>query len=111
MQTRGADTFVCRVESVSTLFPSASKAALVTKIEGVDAGIESPPARPDLAHLRKASVELGVFEILQRRGLGVYLVNARHTKNLPGRKTDIQECQWLLKLHFRTAEQQFPTER
>jgi transposase len=25
--------------------------------------------------------------------------NARHTKNVPGRKSDIQECQWLLKLH------------
>jgi len=42
---------------------------------------------------------LGAFEILQQRGLEVYLVNARHTKNLPGRKSDIQECQWLLKLH------------
>ena len=42
---------------------------------------------------------LGVFEILQQRGLEVYLVNARHTKNLPGRKSDIAECQWLLKLH------------
>ena len=40
-----------------------------------------------------------VFEILQQRGLEVYLVNARHTKNLPGRKSDIEECQWLLKLH------------
>jgi transposase len=40
-----------------------------------------------------------VFEILQRRGMEVYLVNARHTKNLPGRKSDIAECQWLLKLH------------
>jgi hypothetical protein len=29
----------------------------------------------------------------------VYLVNARHTKNLPGRKSDVQESQWLLKLH------------
>jgi len=27
------------------------------------------------------------------------LVNARHTKNLPGRKSDVQESQWLLKLH------------
>ena len=27
------------------------------------------------------------------------LVNARHTKNLPGRKGDVQESQWLLKLH------------
>ena len=29
----------------------------------------------------------------------VYLVNARETKNLPGRKTDVQESQWLMKLH------------
>ena len=42
---------------------------------------------------------IGVFEILQQRGLEVFLVNARHTKNLPGRKSDIQECQWWLKLH------------
>ena len=27
------------------------------------------------------------------------LVNAQHTKNVPGRKTDVQECQWLMKLH------------
>src|SRR2546428_8628197 len=40
-----------------------------------------------------------VYEILEARGLGVYLVNARHTKNLPGRKSDVQESQWLLKLH------------
>jgi transposase len=31
--------------------------------------------------------------------LEVYLVNARGTKNLPGRKSDVQECQWLRKLH------------
>jgi transposase len=40
-----------------------------------------------------------VYEILEARGLEVYLVNARHTKNLPGRKSDVQESQWLLKLH------------
>jgi len=40
-----------------------------------------------------------VYEILERAGLEVYLVNARHTKNLPGRKSDVEECQWLLKLH------------
>jgi len=40
-----------------------------------------------------------VLEVLEQHGLEVYLVNARHTKNLPGRKSDIQECQWLLKLH------------
>jgi transposase len=40
-----------------------------------------------------------VFEILEQHGLEVYLVNAGHTKNVPGRKSDVQECQWLLKLH------------
>ncbi len=27
------------------------------------------------------------------------LVNARHVKNVPGRKTDVQDCQWLKPLH------------
>lgn len=40
-----------------------------------------------------------LYEILEDRGFEVYLVNARHTKNLPGRKSDVQESQWLLKLH------------
>ncbi len=40
-----------------------------------------------------------VLEILEQHGLEVYLVNAQHTKNVPGRKSDVQECQWLLKLH------------
>jgi transposase len=39
------------------------------------------------------------FEILEARGLTVYLVNARHIKNVPGRKSDVQDCQWLQKLH------------
>jgi transposase len=40
-----------------------------------------------------------LYDILEARGFEVYLVNARHTKNLPGRKSDVQESQWLLKLH------------
>jgi transposase len=42
---------------------------------------------------------LPAYEILVERGFQVFLVNARHTKTLPGRKTDVQECQWLMKLH------------
>ena len=38
-------------------------------------------------------------EVLEREGFEVCLVNARGTKNLPGRKSDVQECQWLMKLH------------
>ena len=40
-----------------------------------------------------------VYDVLEQHGLEVFLVNAHHTKNLPGRKTDVQESQWLLKLH------------
>ena len=40
-----------------------------------------------------------LFEILESRGLEVKLVNARHVKNVPGRKTDVLDCQWLQQLH------------
>jgi transposase len=42
---------------------------------------------------------IAVFDILEEAGFEVYLVNARDTKNLPGRKSDVQESQWLMKLH------------
>ena len=37
-------------------------------------------------------------DVLEQAGLEVAVVNARTTKNLPGRKSDVQECQWLRKL-------------
>lgn len=54
-----------------------------------------------------------VFEILESHGLEVKLVNARHVKNVPGRKSDVLDCQWLQQLHtygllrgaFRPADQ------
>ena len=54
-----------------------------------------------------------LFQILEASGIEVCLVNARHCKNLPGRKTDVQDCQWLQYLHsvgllrgsFRPADQ------
>jgi transposase len=39
-----------------------------------------------------------LYEILEARGLDVVLVNARHVKNVPGRKTDVEACQWLQEL-------------
>ena len=42
---------------------------------------------------------ISLYEILEEHGFEVYLANARHAKNLPGRKSDVQESQWLLKLH------------
>jgi transposase len=40
-----------------------------------------------------------LFQILEDRGFRVCLVNARHVKNVPGRKTDVCDCQWLQYLH------------
>ncbi len=40
-----------------------------------------------------------VYEVLESRGFEVYLVNARDVKNVPGRKTDILDCQWIQQLH------------
>ena len=39
------------------------------------------------------------YELLEARGFKVYLVNARHLKNVPGRKSDVQDCQWIQQLH------------
>jgi transposase len=54
-----------------------------------------------------------LYEILEGRGFEVYVVNARHVKNVPGRSTDILACQWIQQLHtygllqasFRPAEE------
>jgi transposase len=40
-----------------------------------------------------------LFELLEQRGLEVKLVDARHTKNVSGRKSDVLDCQWIQQLH------------
>lgn len=40
-----------------------------------------------------------VFQVLERRGLEVLLVSTRHLKAVPGRKTDVLDCQWIQHLH------------
>jgi transposase len=40
-----------------------------------------------------------VFQILESRGFEVKLVNAHYVKTVPGRKTDVLDCQWLQQLH------------
>lgn len=54
-----------------------------------------------------------LYELLESRGFDVRLVDARHVKNVSGRKTDVLDCQWLQQLHtygllngaFRPSEQ------
>lgn len=40
-----------------------------------------------------------VFQVLEERGLAVKLVDARQLKRVPGRKSDVLDCQWLQQLH------------
>jgi transposase len=40
-----------------------------------------------------------VYEVLEQHGFEVLLVNARDTRNVPGRKTDVNDAQWLQQLH------------
>jgi len=69
---------------------------------------------PDLKTLADWLVEHGVdtvamestgvywvptFELLEARGFKVFLVNARNIKGVAGRKSDVQDCQWIQKLH------------
>lgn len=40
-----------------------------------------------------------VYQVLEQHGFDVKLVDARHVKNVPGRKTDVVDCQWIQQLH------------
>ena len=40
-----------------------------------------------------------LFQVLEERGFQVMLVDPRSLKNVPGRKTDVLDCQWLQQLH------------
>ncbi len=81
---------------------------------------ESPPVRkfgtytPDLlaladwlqqCHIQTVAMEstgvywIPIFELLEARGLTVQVVNARQLKHVPGRKSDVQDCQWIQRLH------------
>src|SRR5260370_287787 len=40
-----------------------------------------------------------LYQILETRGFQVFLVNAQHIKNVPGRKSEVSDCQWIQYLH------------
>lgn len=47
-----------------------------------------------------------VYEEIEELGIPCYVVNARHIKNVPGRKTDVSDSEWLAEgcSHFRTTQ-------
>ena len=42
---------------------------------------------------------IALFEVLEERGFDVKLVDAHDARQVPGRKTDVKDCQWLQELH------------
>jgi transposase len=56
-------------------------------------------------HVKSVAMEstgvywIPVYDILEEQGINVSLVNPSHVKSVPGRKTDVQDCQWLQELH------------
>jgi transposase len=56
-------------------------------------------------HVRLVAMEatgvywLYIYEVLEAAGLELVVVNGRHVQNVPGRKTDMADCQWLATLH------------
>lgn len=84
----------------------------------VDAGEEKirvfPTFTADCNHVRDYLLSLGIttvamestgvywvtlYAVLEEAGIDVYLVNGRDVKNVPGRKSDVKDCQWLRQLH------------
>ena len=78
-------------------------------VAGIDCGsaehfVAVPPDRDPTPVQRVAMEATGVYwipiyEILDARGIEVLLVNARHLKNVPGRKSDVSDCEWIRELH------------
>jgi transposase len=73
-------------------------------------GTLTPDLKDLAAWLRSCGIEtvamestgvywIPVYEVLEGEGFQVWVVNARQVKNVPGRKTDLQDCQWIQLLH------------
>lgn len=56
---------------------------------------ESQKELNKLSHQSTGVYWIPLFQILESYKFEVKLVNARHVKNVPGRKSDVQDCQWL----------------
>src|SRR6266545_7137651 len=106
-KTRGRSS-----EQLSTINPDAAgiDVGATFHVVAVPGDRDDKPVRTfrtfsgDLYRLADWLKEVGIttiagFEILEVRGFEVLLVNARDVKNVPGRKTDVNDAQWLQQLH------------
>jgi transposase len=109
-------------ETMSVIHPNTAGIDIGSEIHyvSVPEGRSEPSVRtfgcftPDLAEMAKWLKECGIshvvlestgvywvatYQTLIEAGFDVKLVDARHAKNVPGRKTDVWDCRWLRKLH------------
>ena len=42
---------------------------------------------------------IALYDMLQEAGMDVFVVNSQHLRMVPGRKTDVQDCQWIQQMH------------
>lgn len=69
------------------------------------ADIHAPADWLDVSGVKTIAMEstgvywIPTYEILESRGFAVHLINARQIKNVPGKKTDVLDCQWIQQLH------------
>jgi len=85
--------------------PRAGGGCLVRKFGTFTADLEAMAAWFKECGVTSVAMEatgvywIPLFQILERSGLHALLVNARQTKNVAGRKSDVQDCQWIQRLH------------
>lgn len=105
-------------KSLNVIHPNAAGIDIGSKSFYVDAGADEVKVFPTytegchavrdylkLKGIKTVAMEsTGVFwvilyAVLEEAGIEVFLVNGRDVKNVPGRKSDMKDCQWLRQLH------------
>ena len=74
-------------------YDSFTAALLMLRDDLIEAGVST------VAMEATGVLWVPLFEILEEAGLEVCLVNGAHAKTVPGRKSDVLDCQWLRRLH------------
>jgi transposase len=93
------------IDAGSTRFFVATPDGEVTSFESYTADLYRLRAHLHQHAVRTVAIEatgvywLCLYDILEEAGIEVCVVNGAHVKNLPGRKSDVQDCQWLQQLH------------
>jgi len=105
-------------KKLEVIYPNAAGIDIGSKFFYVDAGEENirvfPTFTSDCIELKDYLLSMNVntvamestgvywvilYSVLEESGIDVFLVNGRDVKNLPGRKSDVKDCQWLRQLH------------